>query len=290
VLFRSDKPVITGCLFNANNMPPLALPKNKSISGIKCNSLKNGQGANQFLMDDKLGETRMEIANAYGHKIIQDEKEQALIIHTRDKHTLCMDDKNHSITLETCNHHKIKLQDADSNNEGAITINSSSGHTMVLDDKPKKVKITTLAGHTISLDDEHGRVDISTVDGHAIFLDDKSENMMLISKKGHRLVIDDERNSILLADNNKDHQFKIDMANETITLSTSCGSINLNAPEGEISLSAKNVSLESSNDISIQAGNNIRTAAAMELSASANVVSTKSTAAHTIKGLPVQIN
>jgi type VI secretion system secreted protein VgrG len=47
-----DKPVITGRVYNADNMPPYDLPAKKSCSGIKSNSSKGGGGTNEIVFED----------------------------------------------------------------------------------------------------------------------------------------------------------------------------------------------------------------------------------------------
>ncbi|MBR0667384.1 type VI secretion system tip protein VgrG [Roseomonas hellenica] len=50
-----DRPLITGRVYNADNMPPWALPGNKTQSGIKSNSSLGGGGSNEFRFEDKKG-------------------------------------------------------------------------------------------------------------------------------------------------------------------------------------------------------------------------------------------
>jgi type VI secretion system secreted protein VgrG len=50
-----DRPICTGMLYNAETMPPYALPANMTQSGIKTNSSKGGGGFNEFMMEDKKG-------------------------------------------------------------------------------------------------------------------------------------------------------------------------------------------------------------------------------------------
>jgi type VI secretion system secreted protein VgrG len=50
-----DRPIITGRVYNAEQMPPWNLPSLQNISGIKSNSTKGGGGYNQFSMDDTKG-------------------------------------------------------------------------------------------------------------------------------------------------------------------------------------------------------------------------------------------
>ena len=64
-----DYPIVTGCVYNAANMPPWALPANATQSGIKTRSskggapgagMKNGQGdANAIRFEDKAGQEQL---------------------------------------------------------------------------------------------------------------------------------------------------------------------------------------------------------------------------------------
>ena len=55
-----DRPLITGCLYNADQMPPYPLPSNSRVSGFKSH-IKNG-GSNEIVMDDDEGTIRLENA------------------------------------------------------------------------------------------------------------------------------------------------------------------------------------------------------------------------------------
>jgi type VI secretion system secreted protein VgrG len=50
-----DRPIITGRVYNANTMPPYALPAEKTKSTLKSNSSKGGQGFNEIRLEDKKG-------------------------------------------------------------------------------------------------------------------------------------------------------------------------------------------------------------------------------------------
>ena len=54
-----DQPLITGCVFNADNMPPYTLPDEKTKSTLKSNSSKGGGGFNEFRIEDKKGEEQI---------------------------------------------------------------------------------------------------------------------------------------------------------------------------------------------------------------------------------------
>lgn len=50
-----DRPIIIGCVYNGDNMPPYKLPDEKNIAGWKSNSTPGGGGYNEFVMDDTAG-------------------------------------------------------------------------------------------------------------------------------------------------------------------------------------------------------------------------------------------
>lgn len=58
-----DQPIITGRVYNADNMPPYDLPGNKTQSGIKSRSTKGGspENFNEIRFEDRIGEEEMYI-------------------------------------------------------------------------------------------------------------------------------------------------------------------------------------------------------------------------------------
>ncbi|NQU75746.1 MAG: type VI secretion system tip protein VgrG [Planctomycetes bacterium] len=54
-----DRPLITGRVYNGVTMPPYELPANKTISTLKSNSSKGGEGFNEVRFEDKKGEEQM---------------------------------------------------------------------------------------------------------------------------------------------------------------------------------------------------------------------------------------
>jgi type VI secretion system secreted protein VgrG len=54
-----DRPLITGSVYNADQVPPYALPANKTRSVIKTNSSKGGGGSNEISFEDKKGDEQL---------------------------------------------------------------------------------------------------------------------------------------------------------------------------------------------------------------------------------------
>lgn len=51
-----DRPLVTGCVYNATHAPPFALPENVTQSGVRSRSTPGGGGANELRFEDRRGE------------------------------------------------------------------------------------------------------------------------------------------------------------------------------------------------------------------------------------------
>lgn len=76
-----DQPVITGRVYNADQMPPYDLPANMTQTGIKTRSSKGGSGANanEIRFEDKMGEE---------HLLIHAEKDQMIEVEHDETHSV----------------------------------------------------------------------------------------------------------------------------------------------------------------------------------------------------------
>jgi type VI secretion system secreted protein VgrG len=54
-----DRPIITGRVYDGTNMPPYELPSNATQSGIKSDSSKGGGGSNELRFEDKKGQEQV---------------------------------------------------------------------------------------------------------------------------------------------------------------------------------------------------------------------------------------
>ncbi|HHL18311.1 MAG TPA: type VI secretion system tip protein VgrG [Thiothrix sp.] len=83
-----DRPIITGRVYNADQMPPYDLPANKTQSGIKSRSSKGGSGANfnEIRMEDKKGEEELYIHAEKDHTNITENDRSEDVGHDRSLH------------------------------------------------------------------------------------------------------------------------------------------------------------------------------------------------------------
>lgn len=90
-----DRPMIVGMLYNADNMPPYALPDNMTQSGMKSNSSKGGGGFHELMFEDKKGEELVRFQSERDYKqIIKNNAEITIGLEHADKGDLTQKIKN----------------------------------------------------------------------------------------------------------------------------------------------------------------------------------------------------
>lgn len=73
-------PIVTGCVYNDDNMPPFDLPGAGQVMGMKSNSTPGGGGYNELVFDDSKGKEEMRIHAQYdlNAKVLHDETWEVL--------------------------------------------------------------------------------------------------------------------------------------------------------------------------------------------------------------------
>jgi type VI secretion system secreted protein VgrG len=81
-----DRPIVTGRVYNAGQMPPWDLPGKKMVSGYKSNSTKGGGGYNEISLDDTKGTELIQVHGQYDMdtKIEHDERRHVLNNRTKN--------------------------------------------------------------------------------------------------------------------------------------------------------------------------------------------------------------
>jgi len=135
-----DLPIITGRVYNAEQMPPYDLPANMTQTGIKTRSSKGGSGANfnEIRFEDKKGSEQL---------FIHAEKNQDIEVENDETHWVGHDRKK-TIDNDETTHVKHDRTETVDNNE---TITIHANRTEVVD---KEETITIHGGRTEVVDKE----------------------------------------------------------------------------------------------------------------------------------------
>jgi type VI secretion system secreted protein VgrG len=133
-----DRPIITGRVYNATHMPPYKLPDNKTQSGIKSQSSKGGEGANEIRLEDLKGK---ELFYVQAQKDLQTEVKHNETRHVAASQSISVDG---SRSLAVGGSETISIGGGDKDKPGNQTI-SVAGER----------KRTVAKKDTVELNDEH---------------------------------------------------------------------------------------------------------------------------------------
>ena len=90
-----DRPIITGRVYNAAQMPPYGLPGNATQSGWKSNSSKGGGGYNELMFEDKAGSELVNFQAQKDHNLLIKNDRTKLVQH--DQSDRIDHDAKHSV-------------------------------------------------------------------------------------------------------------------------------------------------------------------------------------------------
>lgn len=67
-----DRPIVVGRVYNADNMPPYALPQNRTQSGLKSRSVMNGtpENSNEIRFEDQRGQEELYVQAERDHNVV----------------------------------------------------------------------------------------------------------------------------------------------------------------------------------------------------------------------------
>ncbi|HEX7508980.1 MAG TPA: type VI secretion system tip protein TssI/VgrG [Polyangia bacterium] len=136
-----DRPIITGRVYNTDNMPPYQLPDNKTQSGIKSRSSKGGSASN-------FNELRFEDLKGKEEVYLQAEKDMNILVKNDETRSVGHDRVKQVGHDETSTIKGNRTEDVDKNE--TITIHGSRSETV---DKDESITISGGRTESVSKDE-----------------------------------------------------------------------------------------------------------------------------------------
>ncbi len=240
-----DKPIITGRVYNGANMPPYDLPANKTQSGIKSRSSKDGSPANfnEIRFEDKKGEELL---------TVHAEKDQLVEVENDETHTV-----GHDKTYSVGNDRK-----KDIGHDETTTVGNNRTETV---GKDESITITKNRNESVgenedlsvgknqseSIGDNRtlsvGKNEDVTVGGNRTEKVDKNETITVSKDRKH----DVGNNDVLTVAK----KLLIDAGDE-ITLKTGSASITMKK-DGTITIKGKDITLDGSGKVNVKASGDV---------------------------------
>jgi type VI secretion system secreted protein VgrG len=235
-----DRPIITGRVYNGDNMPHLDPQKN--IQNV--------------------------IRTPYQHEILFDDKRTTIALTTGGKQQVHMtdgspdDESGNHISIKTSDDHSIYMANG-SKNQG-IFIETKKDNLLYMDDMTKQIAIQTTDGHNIILDDQNKTISITSTGGNYIVIDDNNNTITTSDSSGqHKIAIDANGGISITCDSGN------------IELKAPAGSLKIDASDVVIK-STGNIGIQAGGEISMKAGTKISAKApqvAIEAAAKAEIKS-----------------
>ncbi len=244
-----DQPIITGRVYNADQMPPYDLPANMTQSGMKSRSSKGGgtSNFNEFRFEDKKGSE---------HIFLHAEKDQMIEVEHDESHWV-----GHDRSKKIDHDEKVKVgndrTETVGNNE-SITIgknrteNVGANETITIaknrDESVGENETITIAKNRTEDVGENEQVNIGKDRQHAI-----GQNETIQIGKNQTLDVAEKRETSIGKDDMSQvgKKYYLDAGDE-ITLKTGDASINMKK-DGTIQIKGKDITIVGSGKISIKA-------------------------------------
>ncbi len=264
-----DQPIITGRVYNAEQMPPYELPANKTQSGMKSRSSLGGSpdNFNEIRFEDKKGSEQL---------FIHAEKNQDIEVENDETHWVGHD-RTKTIDHDETSHIKHDRTETVDNNE-TITIHGARGETV---DKDETITIggnrsESVGGNeTIAIQKNRsetvgGNEDVSisknqsvTIGSNRTLSVDKDETIAISGKRSDTVSKDEETSigknrQISVGESDSlqvGKKLLVDVADQ-ITIQTGSASITMKK-DGTITIKGKDITLDGSGKINVKASGDV---------------------------------
>jgi type VI secretion system secreted protein VgrG len=260
-----DQPIITGRVYNAEQMPPYELPANMTQSGLKSRSSKGGDPANfnEIRFEDKKGSEQL---------FIHAEKNQDIEVENDETHWVGHDRKK-TIDHDETTHVKHDRTETVDNNEtitihGARTEQVDKDETIAIsgsrsESVSKNESITIQKNRTESVG-ENENIDIGkdqgvNISGNRRLTIDKKESISVGDSRQDQVTKNEEvsigKNREVTVGENDTLQVSKKLsiqAGDQITLQTGSATITMKK-DGTITIKGKDITIEGSGKINVKA-------------------------------------
>jgi type VI secretion system secreted protein VgrG len=146
-----DQPIITGRVWNAEQLPPFGFPAGAVLSGMKSQTHK-GSGFNELSMDDTAGKERVFIHGQFNMDTVV-ENNQTSTIHKNRTDVVDIDDSETVSGKQTLHVVKDQKIDIDANRTETVGINETilvKGHRKETVNTGEDVTVTGTRAHTVN--------------------------------------------------------------------------------------------------------------------------------------------
>jgi type VI secretion system secreted protein VgrG len=256
-----DQPIITGRVYNGANMPPYDLPANKTESGIKSRSSKDGAAGNfnELRFEDKKGSELLTIHAERNHSLSV-EVNESHAVGNDEFHTVGRDENEHVKRNRTRTVDSDESITIGANRTESVAINQSTtvGASRA-DSIGANDSLTIGASHVVTV----GADQVVSVGGSRSLDVGKDESITVAGNRQDSVAKDVEidfgqNRKAAIAENDSlsvGKQLVIDAADE-IVLKSGDASVTLKK-DGTITLKGKNVTIDGSGDIKLSASGNV---------------------------------
>lgn len=152
-----DRPIITGRVYNASQMPPYGLPGEATKSGWKSNSSKGGGGYNELMFEDKAGSELVNFQAQKDHNLLIKHDRTKLVQH--DQHDRIDNNATHSVGVnldeDVGNNKTVKIgvnQTTDIGSNDTETVGANRSLTVMANET-----IHVVANSTENIDANHSQ-------------------------------------------------------------------------------------------------------------------------------------